>query len=94
MNNSVQNIFFKRTASFSDLQYFTVENTLADLAVFIGHVKEKLNATHAPVVVWGSNVGAKIAAWARQKYPHLIQAAWSSSGLFLPDPMTTSNYLL
>lgn len=73
------------------MELFHVENTLGDIAYLITGVRENLNALNARVIVWGSGTGGKLAVWARQKYPHLINGAWSSSGLFQPDPITPSN---
>lgn len=34
--------------------------------------------------MWGSGYGGTLSAGARQKYPHLVDAVWSSSGIFVP----------
>lgn len=34
------------------------------------------------VIVYGSGYGGTLATWARKKFPHLINAAWSSSGIY------------
>lgn len=39
---------------------------------------KKLNATGGVIVVGGS-YSATMAAWFRQKYPHLVKGAWASS---------------
>lgn len=80
------------TVSVDDLRHLTVENILADIAYQITDVRRMLNAPNAPAILWGSDMGAKFAVWMRQKYPHLVQAAWSSSGRFQADPVTESFY--
>lgn len=58
----------------------SVEQSLADLAYFVEEITrdEKLNATGGVIVVGGS-YAATMAAWFRQKYPHLVKGAWASS---------------
>lgn len=60
-----------------------MEQSLSDIPFFIrdirnAHTTGRINQ----IIVWGSRHGATIAAWARQRYPHFITAAWSSSGIF------------
>lgn len=74
-----------------DLQHFSVENSLSDIAYLVTAVKADLNAADARAIVYGSGIGAKLAVWARQKFPHIIHGAWSSSGLFQADPISPSN---
>lgn len=63
------------------MQYLTPEQALQDLATFVETVRER-NSETAKVIVWGSGYGGTLATWARKKFPHLIDAAWSSSGVF------------
>lgn len=58
----------------------SVDQALADLAHFVREITsdEKLNATGGVIVVGGS-YSATMAAWFRQKYPHLVKGAWASS---------------
>lgn len=64
-----------------DLQYLTPEQELHDLAVFIEVIYER-HSDRARTILWGSNYGGTLATWARKKFPHLVDAAWSSSGVF------------
>lgn len=66
--------------SSENLKYLTVDQALADLANFVTQITadEKLNATGGVIVVGGS-YSATMAAWFRQKYPHLVNGAWASS---------------
>lgn len=67
----------------ADLQFLTPEQTLEDLATFVEHLHSHSHFSDAaPVIVWGSGYGASTATWARKKFPHLIDAVWSSSGVF------------
>lgn len=63
-----------------NLRFLTVEQTLADAAHFIGHIKATTPGAHdSPVVVVGQHYGGSLALWFRQKYPHLAVGAWGSS---------------
>lgn len=55
---------------------------LADVPHFLTQVKEDYEAPNAPIIIWGTRMGATTAALAKKKFPHLINGAWSSSGLF------------
>lgn len=53
-----------------------------DLAYFI----ESMTETHGltgPWIAFGGSYGGSLAAWAREKYPHFIKGAVSSSGPLL-----------
>lgn len=58
----------------------SIDQSLADLAHFVREITadKKLNATGGVIVVGGS-YSATMAAWFRQKYPHLANGAWASS---------------
>lgn len=61
--------------SVENLRYLTHHQILADLAYFIGYVRENYNGTaNSKVVLWGNHHGGTISVWARQKYPHLVDA--------------------
>ncbi|XP_058832266.1 putative serine protease F56F10.1 [Topomyia yanbarensis] len=67
-----------------NLSYLTSEQALADLAYFIEAMNEKyeLNEQNLWIAFGGSYPGS-LAAWLREKYPHLIHGAISSSGPLL-----------
>lgn len=67
-----------------NLQYLTSHQALADVASFIEamNYKYKLEPTQKWIVFGGSYAG-NLVAWAREKYPHLIHGAISSSGPLL-----------
>lgn len=44
------------------------------------------------MILWGSGVGATLAAYARKRYPHHVDAVWSSSGTFNIEQFTFSQY--
>lgn len=54
------------------MRYNTVEQILADISTFIDHIRRSLNTPFAPVILWGSQFGATLAAFTRLKYPHLV----------------------
>lgn len=68
------------TTSTKNLKYLSVDQSLADLAHFVREITadKQLNATGGVIVVGGS-YSATMAAWFRQKYPHLVKGAWASS---------------
>lgn len=66
-------------SSTENLQYLNVDQALADLAYFIETKKKEMNLEKSPVIVFGGSYAGNMAAWARLKYPHLIQGALASS---------------
>lgn len=62
-----------------NLQYLSVDQALADLAYFIESKKKEKAFQKSAVVVFGGSYAGNVAAWARLKYPHLIQGALASS---------------
>jgi len=74
------------TASAEDLEFLSVEQILADIAEFSRFVRQYVGSGQfAPVILWGSGFGGVLSVWARSRYPHLINAAWSSSGHVQPQ---------
>jgi hypothetical protein len=80
------------TASLADLEHLTLDQVLADVAVFIHTARDHLSNENGKVFVFGTGIGGTLAVLARQKYPNLIYAGWSSNGLFLPTVFTTEVY--
>lgn len=66
------------------MQFLEPEQSLADIATFITFLHQEYDTFYAgnTVVVYGSGYGGTMAVWARKKFPHLIDGAWSSSGLY------------
>lgn len=62
-----------------NLQYLSVDQALADLAYFIETKKKQEAFQNSVVIVFGGSYAGNMAAWARLKYPHLIQGALASS---------------
>lgn len=72
-----------RNASTVNLQYLTVEQSISDVAQLIRAAKADLpGAQDSKVILWGSGLGASLATWTKQKFPHLVHAVWSSSGAY------------
>ncbi|EGI66772.1 PREDICTED: putative serine protease K12H4.7 [Acromyrmex echinatior] len=65
--------------STENLQYLNADQALADLAYFIDTKKKEKNLEKSIVIVVGGSYAGNMAAWARLKYPHLIQGALASS---------------
>lgn len=79
------------TASFDDLQFLTVDQALADLAILIDHVRENLR-TSGRVILWGTGYGGALAANARKKFPHLVDGVWASSAYFRAEDIDWCEY--
>ena len=65
---------------------------MADLAVFITSLREDFGRPNAKVFLFGTGYGGTLAAFARQQYPHLVQGAWSSSGVFASNVTSAGKY--
>lgn len=59
-----------------------MDQAIADIAVLVNTLRDHLAADFPRVIVWGTGYGATLATFARKKYPHLIDGAFASSGLF------------
>ncbi|XP_062555131.1 putative serine protease K12H4.7 [Armigeres subalbatus] len=67
--------------SLENLQYLTVEQAMVDLAELIYHLKRNVvRDNNARVILLGTGYAGAIATWMRQRYPHLVEGAWVSSG--------------
>ncbi|XP_059621345.1 putative serine protease K12H4.7 [Phlebotomus argentipes] len=70
--------------SFENLQYLTVDQALEDMAHFIRVKKQEIpGASSSGVILVGGSYPGTIATWMRQRYPELVNGAWSSSGPLL-----------
>lgn len=77
--------FFERfrNASFENLEYLTVEQSLADIATFIRFIRTDPSIGYfTKVILWGSGYGGSVAVWARKNYPGLIDGVRNSCNLF------------
>ncbi|XP_054735539.1 putative serine protease K12H4.7 [Anastrepha obliqua] len=74
----------KSDLSFENLKFLSSKQALADVANFIQSMNSKyqFNTKQKWIAFGGSYPGA-LAAWAREKYPHLIHGAISSSAPLL-----------
>ena len=64
-----------------NLQWLSSAQALADLASFVGAMRERhgLHSSYNRWVTFGGSYPGMLAAWARLEYPHLVHAAVSSS---------------
>lgn len=61
------------------MRWLTPDQALADVAHFLGMIKQRYAATDSPVVVIGQHYSGSLAIWLRQRYPHLVDIVWASS---------------
>ena len=76
-----------------------MEQSFVDIAAFIIDVKIQLNVLPTTkVFLWGSGFGGMLAAFTRQKFPHLVDGIWSSDGIFepivFPESKKTKNKMM
>lgn len=58
------------------MRFLNVDQTLADVAHFVAHLRRRYGDARAPVVVLGSDMAGSLAVWFRQRYPHLSAGVW------------------
>uniref|UniRef100_A0A182MC82 Prolylcarboxypeptidase n=1 Tax=Anopheles culicifacies TaxID=139723 RepID=A0A182MC82_9DIPT len=63
------------------LRLLSTDQILADVADFVLHLRRTvIGNPFAHALVAGTGLGGGLATWFRVRYPHLADAAWSSSG--------------
>ncbi|XP_018571375.1 putative serine protease K12H4.7 [Anoplophora glabripennis] len=67
--------------SVENLRFLSSRQALEDTATFINGMNQGYNFTKdAKWIVFGGSYSGSLAAWLRQKFPHLVQGAMSASG--------------
>lgn len=84
---AIEHRFYGKSQPFEDwatenFQYLSAEQALSDLAHFLININ-KDKPSREVVIIGGSYPGA-LAAWFRERYPHLSVASWASSGVVYP----------
>lgn len=78
-----------------NLQFLTMQQSVADIATLVSFIRANYyGATNSRVILWGRGYGGNLAVFARQKYPHLVDAVWASSAplnMGLEYPQLLSN---
>lgn len=69
-------------ATVAEYKFFTVDQMVADVAFLIQKFRLDHPTGNSKVVTFGGQGGGTIAVFARKRFPHLIDAAWSSGGLY------------
>lgn len=70
--------------SMDNLRFLSTAQILEDTAHFINHVKStNPQLRNSGVILVGASFSASIVTWFQQKYPHLSNGAWASSGPIL-----------
>jgi serine protease 16 len=65
-----------------NMRFLSSQQQLADWAEFIGFLRVHYNLTTANrLIVYGGSYAGAMTSWLRLKYPHLVYAAVSSSGV-------------
>lgn len=72
------------------MKFLTIEQILSDIATLIGAIRAEHAGNNSRIILWGTGYGGSAAAFARKRYPHLIDAAWSTSGIFEIEPFILS----
>uniref|UniRef100_A0A240PPB5 Prolylcarboxypeptidase n=1 Tax=Anopheles christyi TaxID=43041 RepID=A0A240PPB5_9DIPT len=63
------------------LRLLNTDQILADVADFVTYLRRVvINNPFAHPLVTGTGLGGGLATWFRVRYPHLVDASWSSSG--------------
>lgn len=79
--------------STENLMYLSSEQALADLAYFIANMNDKYNLNaNQKWIAFGGSYSGSLAAWLREKYPHLVYGAVSSSGPLLAKADFTGKF--
>lgn len=66
--------------SIENLRFLSSQQALEDIATFIGAMNSQYNLPeNVQWILFGGSYSGALAAWSRQKYPHLIQGAVASS---------------
>lgn len=66
-----------------NLKYLTAAQAMMDFVLLVKQIKIDYNLPNSPVIVFGGSYGGMLAAWLRQKFPHVFQAALASSAPIL-----------
>lgn len=67
------NFNYFRNVTLENLQFLTIEQNLADIAAFVQNLRESYEEFNSSkIILYGVDLGAAYAVWAKQRYPSLI----------------------
>ncbi|XP_046553525.1 dipeptidyl peptidase 2-like isoform X1 [Haliotis rubra] len=70
-----------------EIGLLTMEQAMADYAVFLTDLKKQLNATNCRVISFGGSYGGMLTAYMRFKYPNIIDGGIAASApIYMLDP--------
>uniref|UniRef100_A0A665WHM8 Dipeptidyl-peptidase 7 n=1 Tax=Echeneis naucrates TaxID=173247 RepID=A0A665WHM8_ECHNA len=75
--------FGNNSFSIPQISLLTVEQALADYVVMITELKQQLEATLSPVIVFGGSYGGMLSVYMRLKYPNKVAGALAASAPIL-----------
>ncbi|XP_058446564.1 putative serine protease K12H4.7 [Malaya genurostris] len=67
--------------SVENLRFLSVEQAMVDVAEWIWHLRHNVvRDDNAKVILAGTGYAGALGTWMRQRYPHLVDGVWVSSG--------------
>ncbi|CAK4098220.1 unnamed protein product [Aphanomyces euteiches] len=65
--------------SVENMQYLTISQALADIALFHDHIAEEYETPSSKWIAFGGSYPGNLAVWLKQEYPHVVVGSVASS---------------